>query len=124
MKTEKKIGKNLQPGDVVVGMGIILKIETKPAIDDFYCGKPWVEYMSLNDAYYGSGTREINLKKEFDVIVSRLDIIEAYERIDGEIAKYIADMMEFRKRYNSLQHDFFTAYNKKYPRKKAGEADD
>jgi len=116
-KWVKKKAEDLIPGDVIKDFGFLISIDLNPDPDGFWGGKPNITYYDLNDSYYGPGSRTID-QTEFEVLVDRHDLIDAHNIVDSDLAKHIADLMEYRRNYSKIHSDFFNAYNREYRRKK------
>jgi len=116
-KWVKKKAEELIPGDVVKDYGFLLEIDLDPDPDGFWCGKPNITYYDLNDSYYGPGSRELT-EIEFEVLENRHDLIDAHNIVDSDLAKHIADLLEYRRKYNEIHKKFFKIYNKKHHKRK------
>ena len=89
-------GKELQPGHVIVGRGMIIEVD----IDGdsfFYDGKPSFSYYDINDSSYGSCSTSFDLEEEFEVCTDRRDIVHYFKIIDYQILSSIADLSEGRR---------------------------
>jgi len=111
----KKKEKEFRQGDVVKGIGIIKEVDLDGKSPIWT--KPNFTFWDYNDAYYGPCSREMDPEKEWEVETERSNLIRAYNVMDGELAKFIADKMQEREEFNQIHHDFFTRYNKEHPRR-------
>ena len=108
---EVKKGRDLKRGDVVVDDGLILDVELDSDPDGFWSGNPNYKYLSINDAYYGASYGQLPLDREYKVLTDRKDIVRVIKKIDSELAKYIADMMEQRKDARELYMEVLKKHN-------------
>jgi hypothetical protein len=90
-----------------------MKIDLTPDEKGFWKGKPNLTTMDVNESYYGPCTRGIKFDEEFEIITDRMEIIRYYNLVDGELAKFIADSLQFRETFKKLQEQFFNKFNKK-----------
>lgn len=110
---EKKKGKELKKGDIVNGEGLILDVELDSDPDGFWNGKPNYKYLSLHDSYHGALCGELKVDNEFEVITERETVIDILKRIDSDLAKCIADMLQQRKEFGEIREDIVNKLNKK-----------
>ena len=113
-----KKANELKAGDVLKSEGIVIEVDLSKDKDGFWGGKPNITILDVNDSYYGPGTRELRENEEFEIITDRKEIVRYYRIIDCDLAKYIADSLEFRKKFREITRAFFTKYNKKEKRKR------
>jgi len=113
----KKKVEDIIPGDVIKDYGLVLEINLTSDPDGFWSGQPNITCFDLNDSYYGPGCRELT-ETEFEVLDDRRDLVDAHNIVDSDLAKHIADILEYRRKFLELHRDFFNAYNKAHPRKK------
>ena len=115
----KKKASDLIPGDIIKDFGFLVEIDLNPDPEGFWQGKPNITYYDLNDSYYGPGSRELqDDETEFEVLENRHDLIDAHNIVDSDLAKHIADLLEYRKQYSEIHTNFFAIYNKNHRKKK------
>lgn len=109
----KKLGKDLEIGDVVKELGIIMEVKIESDPDGFWSGKPYYTALDLSDSHYGPGCGQLDLDKEFEVITERRDISKLFRTVECDIDGYIADMMEVRRELGEIHSNVFKKLNKK-----------
>ena len=99
-----KLGKDLEIGDVILKpyQYIIIDID-KEGVKPFWDGKPSYGMYDLNDSYYGPCEGELDLDAEFEVATTRKEIVRAYNIVNCDLAEHIADLVEQRRNFASLQ---------------------
>lgn len=111
----KKKREDIIPGDVIKDKGFVLKINLQ---DDFWEGKPTATiFYDLNDSYFGPYVGELT-EDEYEVLENRRDLIDAHNIVDSDLAKHIADLLEYRKEFMKVHRTFFNTYNRNHPRKR------
>ena len=108
----KKLGKDLQVGDAIKDHGIVLEVDVEGK-SKFWGGKPNIMTFDLSDSYYGPGCWQLDIAEEFEIFTERKDLIWAFEKIDCDLSKYIADSMEFRRKLDKIHNDVFDRLNEK-----------
>ncbi len=88
----KKKFKNIKPGEIVVGMGIITKIDL--TYNDTFYEQPNVEYLCYSDPYHGRCGQTIDVKHKYKIITKKKQIFKIYKRVYDELAKNIRDRVE------------------------------
>ena len=114
----KKLGKDLKVGDVIKDHGIVLEVDVEGK-NIFWGGKPNITTFDISDSYYGPGSRELRIEEEFEIYTERKDLIWAFKKIDCDLSKYIADMMEQRKKLSKIHRDVFDKLNEEKRKQKA-----
>jgi len=109
----KKKGSELEVGDIVEQFGLVMAIEPEPDPEGFWGGKPNITYINSHDAYYGQTCGEFNLEDEFKVLTDRKQIVSYLKKLDSEMAKYIANMMQLRKDFKELKWKVVGKINEK-----------
>jgi len=117
----KKKGRDLKKGDIVNGEGLVLEVELDSDPDGFWNGKPNYKYLSLHDSYHGALCGELKVDEEFEIITERETVINVLKRIDSDMAKCIADMLQQRKDFGKLREDLTNKLNKKMREERSKE---
>ena len=99
MTTIIKKGKDLKPGDVIEGIGIVLEID-KSSI--FYINKMLYVYFDINDSYYGPNSEVLDINKDFKIYTDRKNINEYFKSIKCDLSDYISDMVTNRIKIKNL----------------------
>ena len=94
-----KKGKDLVPGDVIKGDGIVLKIDNSAT---FYDGKPCYIYFDINDSYHGPNAALLDLDKDFKTYTDRKNINKYFKTIKCDLSDYISDMVTNRMKLREL----------------------
>jgi len=113
----KKKGKDLEVGDIIVGQGLVTRVEFDPEPGGFWTEANY-SYLDVNDSYYGPCGTHIDLEEEYEIHTDREKIVKILKIIDCDITKYIADMMETRKQFSELQWKIIRKLNQELRRKK------
>ena len=101
MSTIFKKGRDLKPGDVIKGDGIILEIDLK---SEFFGDKPCYSHFDVNDSYHGPYSRQFEMGDDFEIFTDRMNINRYFKTIKCDISNYIADTLNYRNKLQSL-HD-------------------
>jgi len=113
-----KKGKDLKVGDIVVGHGLVMNIELDPKPGGVFDGKPNIGFFDINDSYYGPGHTWLDVDTDFEVYDDRKNIVRCLRIIDCDLAKYIADMMETRRKFHKIEWNVIHKLNLKKRKKK------
>lgn len=107
-----KKGKDLEIGDVITKphSSIVIDLD-KEGKDPFWCGEPSYTLYDLNDSYYGPGSGELDLEKEFEVATDRKTILRAYNIVECDLAKYIADALERKRELSDIHMKILMGIN-------------
>jgi len=77
-------------------------------------GKPNITLFDLHDSYYGPGIREIkSLNDIVKIETDRQKIVKVHNIIDNDLAKYIADSVQRREKFNKIYMNILDKMNKK-----------
>ena len=99
MTTIIKKGKDLVPGDVIEGVGIVLEIDKSST---FYINKMLYVYFDINDSYYGPNSAVLDINKDFKIYTDRENINEYFKSIKCDLSDYISDMVTNRMKLGEL----------------------
>jgi len=97
----KKKPKDINPGDIVIGFGIVTEIDA--TYDDPFWEKPHCTYLDEKDPYYGRVSGPINPNKEYEIITNPQQIRNIYQKVDKELVKYIEDRKAERELLKKFQ---------------------
>lgn len=116
-----KLGKDLKPGDVIRfekrsnDTSIIMKINH---LEKFYGGKDHYEFFSFNDCSCGTYTGHLDMNKKYTVIQGRDEIRGIFDRVELELLRHAADIMDHRRELIDIKSAAFDELNKKLEKKK------
>ena len=116
-----KLGKDLKPGDIIRAERgshdtyVIMRINH---LQTFYSGKDHYEFFSVNDCTCGTYTSHLDMKKKFNVIQGRKEIIRIFDIIELELLRHAANIMDHRKELVGIKNVVFDDLNGKLNKKK------
>jgi hypothetical protein len=106
-----KKGRELKVGDIIHDQGIIYKLKRRSSTQGFWEGKPYMCYFDINDSGDGPLCGSFDLDKEYIIEDDRKVIVDIFKKIDRELARFIAEHMEYRKKLGYIHNRIL----KKYP---------
>ena len=110
--------KDLRPGDVILSgryhyEGVVYEIDIEGK-SFFWEHRPNITLFDLNDSYFGPGCCEIkDLNKKVEIETDRKKIVKAHKIIDSDLAKQIADTMQYRNTFGKIHWKTLEEINKK-----------